>query len=43
MRGVLITFEGEGHTSLGQSACVGAIVRRYLETLAVPAGGARCS
>ncbi|MFA7498589.1 MAG: alpha/beta hydrolase [Leucobacter sp.] len=41
--GVLLTYEGEGHTAYGKNACVDAIVDEYLLTGAVPAGGARCS
>ena len=41
--GALLTFEGEGHTAYGESACVNAAVDAYLLTGAVPASGARCA
>jgi pimeloyl-ACP methyl ester carboxylesterase len=40
--GVLVTQEGEGHTSLGLSTCLNGHVRRYLEDLVAPAEGTRC-
>jgi len=41
--GVLLTYEGEGHTAYGQSACVNDAVEQYFLTGATPAAGARCS
>lgn len=41
--GVLLTFEGEGHTAYGGNACVDAIVEEYFLTGVLPAEGARCS
>ncbi len=40
--GLLLTYEGEGHTAYGESACVNDIVEQYFLTGAVPAEGARC-
>jgi pimeloyl-ACP methyl ester carboxylesterase len=40
--GVLVTYEGAGHTSYGRSGCVRAAVLDYLTDLAVPAGGTTC-
>ncbi len=34
--GVLLTFEGEGHTAYGKNACVNAITNEYLLTGALP-------
>jgi pimeloyl-ACP methyl ester carboxylesterase len=39
----LLTYEGEGHTAVGQSACVDGYVERYLVDLQVPPSGARCA
>lgn len=41
--GVLLTFEGEGHTAYGESACVNDIVERYFLTGVAPEGGVTCS
>lgn len=41
--GVLVTYEGEGHTAYGESACIGRVVDDYLLTGAVPAADPRCS
>lgn len=41
--GVLVTFEGEGHTAYGQSECIDAIVDDYFLSGAVPQGDAVCS
>ncbi len=41
--GVLLTYEGEGHTAYGESACVNDIVERYFLSRAVPAAGVRCA
>ncbi len=40
--GVLLTYQGEGHTAYGNNACVNDIVDQYFLTGAVPAEGARC-
>lgn len=42
-RGVLITYEGEGHTSYGRSECVDSLVDDYLVGLVVPESGTRCT
>ena len=34
--GVLVTYEGEGHTAYGENACIDAIVDGYFLTGAVP-------
>jgi hypothetical protein len=34
--GVLVTYEGEGHTAYGENACIDAIVDGYFVTGAVP-------
>jgi pimeloyl-ACP methyl ester carboxylesterase len=39
---VLLTYEGESHTAMGQSACVDHLVERYLVDLQVPPDGSRC-
>jgi len=41
--GVLLTYEGEGHTAYGQSPCVNEIVESYFLTGEVPPDGARCA
>lgn len=41
--GVLVTFEGEGHTAYGQSSCVNAVVESYFLTGAVPGTDPRCT
>ena len=41
--GVLLTYDGQGHTSVGRSSCVDSIERRYLTDLAAPPPGALCS
>lgn len=41
--GVLLAYEGEGHTAYGQNACVDEIVEEYFLTGAVPESGMRCS
>ncbi len=41
--GVLLTYEGEGHTAYGESACVNEIVETYLLDGTTPADGARCA
>lgn len=40
--GVLLTWEGEGHTALGKSECIGDAVSAYLIELRAPAAGVRC-
>lgn len=40
--GSLLTVELEGHIALGDSACAGAAVTRYLVDLVTPASGTRC-
>lgn len=39
---VLVTYEGEGHTSLGRSDCIDDVVTSYLVDLVVPDPGLRC-
>lgn len=41
--GVLLTYEGEGHTAYGESACVNGIVEQYFLTGAVPSDGTTCT
>jgi len=41
--GVLVTYEGEGHTAYGGSACVGSVVDEYFLTGKVPAEDPHCS
>ncbi|MEV6235382.1 alpha/beta hydrolase [Lentzea sp. NPDC051838] len=41
--GVLLTWDGEGHTAYLRSPCVDRIVEDYLVNLAVPANGHRCA
>ncbi|QZY51009.1 alpha/beta hydrolase [Leucobacter tenebrionis] len=41
--GVLLTYEGEGHTAYGQSDCVDEVIDDYLLTGAVPESDPRCS
>lgn len=41
--GVLVTYEGEGHTAYGKSDCVDAVVDDYLLTGAVPERDPRCT
>lgn len=41
--GVLVTFEGEGHTAYGQSACVNDVVEQYFIAGTVPESGVTCS
>jgi pimeloyl-ACP methyl ester carboxylesterase len=40
--GVLLTYQGSGHTSLGRSDCADAATRRYLVDLRVPPPHALC-
>lgn len=40
--GHLLTFEAEGHTAAGRSACVDSWIERYFITLEVPPDGTRC-
>jgi hypothetical protein len=41
--GLLLTYEGEGHTAYGgKSACIDDAIDRYLITLQPPADGTRC-
>lgn len=42
--GVLVTYEGEGHTAYGygRSSCVDRVVDAYLISLTVPSPGTRC-
>jgi hypothetical protein len=39
----LLTYEGEGHTAVGRSACVDRYVEPYLIGLQVPPAGVRCA
>ncbi len=39
---VLVTYDGEGHTSLGRSECIDEVIAEYLIDLVVPDPGARC-
>jgi pimeloyl-ACP methyl ester carboxylesterase len=41
--GVLLTWNGQGHTSYGQNACIDAKVNAYLIQRAVPAPSTTCS
>jgi pimeloyl-ACP methyl ester carboxylesterase len=41
-RSALLTFDGQGHTSVDRSPCVDSAERRYLESLTVPPGPALC-
>jgi hypothetical protein len=41
-RGVLVTRVGDGHTAYGASACVRALVDRYLLALSPPRSGTVC-
>lgn len=41
--GVLLTYEGDGHTAYGESLCVNEIVERYFLSGEVPAEDARCA
>lgn len=41
--GVLLRFEGEGHTAYGHNACINATVESYLIDGAVPVTGTSCS
>jgi len=40
--GVLLTWEGQGHTAFPKTECITAVVVGYLLDLAVPAGGTTC-
>ena len=40
--GVLLTYDGDGHTSLGLNGCIDAYAVAYLVDLAVPAAGITC-
>ena len=40
--GVLVTYEGEGHTGYGDSECVQETIDEYLLELTVPEDGLRC-
>jgi len=40
--GVVLTWEGEGHTAYPQTSCVTEAVNAYLIDLAVPSDGLRC-
>jgi hypothetical protein len=41
--GVLVTYEGEGHTGYGDSDCVQDAIDDYLLALKVPEDGLTCS
>jgi hypothetical protein len=42
--GVLLTFEGEGHTAYGRgSSCIDRAVETYFNTLEVPMDALRCT
>jgi len=41
-RGILLTYDGQGHTSVGRSSCVDSTERRYLTDLTTPPHGALC-
>jgi len=42
--GILLTYEGEGHTAYGgKSACIDGAIDRYLIDLALPPDGTRCT
>jgi len=38
----LVTYDGQGHTAMGRSACVDAYLTAYLVDRQVPPAGARC-
>ena len=40
--GVLVTFQGEGHSAYGQSGCIRTLVVAYLVRNEVPRDGTRC-
>ena len=40
--GVLVTWDGDGHTANLRSGCVDGIVTAYVVSLKAPAGGAAC-
>ena len=40
---VLLTYDGQGHTSAGRSRCVDTTERRYLTDLIAPPPGALCA
>lgn len=44
MPGVLLTYDGDGHTAYGygRSSCVDGVVNAYLISLTVPKAGTRC-
>ena len=39
---VLLTFDGEGHLSYGQSRCIKTLVDAYLVRNQVPRDGTKC-
>lgn len=41
-RGVLLTYEGTGHTSFGKSSCADGAMRAYLTELVLPDPAIRC-
>jgi pimeloyl-ACP methyl ester carboxylesterase len=42
--GVLVTFDGDGHTAYTRgNPCISAVVNAYLDALKVPAAGTRCA
>lgn len=41
--GVLVTFNGEGHTAYGKSTCVGDVVEQYFLEGAVPSADPQCA
>lgn len=41
--GTVLTWQGDGHTAYGKSACVNERVDRYLTTVDPPANGVTCS
>jgi TAP-like protein len=42
--GVLLTYIGDGHTAyLRHDSCVDAVVKNYIDNLATPPVGTRCS
>ena len=41
--GVLLRYEGEGHTAYGQNSCVNELVENYLLEGTAPAAGTTCS
>ncbi len=41
--GVLVTYNGEGHTAYGENTCINGVIDEYLLTGAVPTSDPQCS